>query len=283
MIFDLKEIPTFGVAGNFTGHLEQAGEAKDFVNVKTAEATAPKAIFPTHIPGTSDTVPGFLHVFPFDSEKIIYPKGEDKLQIEPECAIICQAEWNENQLIKLNPVYFGASNDCSIRKDGAKKISEKKNWGKASKGFSSNAIAIDKFTKGGILDNYRIASFLVRDGKAYVYGEDSAVRDYSYIYEKLLTWCLDKFNNQQNEGPAELIHDYLVAAEKPSKIMISIGATRYTEFGQSNFLANGDDSVVVVYPENKYTSEDIKKRVETKNYAWEEDISVLIQRVKTEI
>ena len=43
---DLKSAACFGVAGNFTGHLEQAGEAVDFVNIKTVEAKAPKAIFP---------------------------------------------------------------------------------------------------------------------------------------------------------------------------------------------------------------------------------------------
>lgn len=35
-----------GVAGNFAGHLEQAGEARDFVAVAVKEAIAPKAIFP---------------------------------------------------------------------------------------------------------------------------------------------------------------------------------------------------------------------------------------------
>ena len=35
MNYNLEEMATFGVAGNFTGHLEQAGEAKDFTNIKT--------------------------------------------------------------------------------------------------------------------------------------------------------------------------------------------------------------------------------------------------------
>lgn len=39
-----KDFIGFGVAGNFTGHLEQAGEAADFVAVKTEEAIQPKAI-----------------------------------------------------------------------------------------------------------------------------------------------------------------------------------------------------------------------------------------------
>ena len=34
MNYNLEEMATFGVAGNFTGHLEQAGEAKDFINIK---------------------------------------------------------------------------------------------------------------------------------------------------------------------------------------------------------------------------------------------------------
>lgn len=35
-----------GVAGNFAGHLEQAGEASDFVAVVVRDTTAPKALFP---------------------------------------------------------------------------------------------------------------------------------------------------------------------------------------------------------------------------------------------
>ena len=186
MKIELNEMPCFGVAGNFTGHLEQAGEAVDFANVVTKEANAPKAMFPTYIPGNSTEVPEFLHTFPFECGKIIFPANEQKLQIEPECAIICCLEWDGENVVSVKPVAFGASNDCSIRKEGAKKISLKKNWGKASKGLSENLIAVDRFTAGGILDSYRIASFLVRDGIANVYGEDSPVSGYSYIYEKLI-------------------------------------------------------------------------------------------------
>lgn len=275
-----KAIPTFGVAGNFTGHLEQAGEAVDFKNVKTSEVNAPKAIFPTYLPETSNTniTPDFLTAFPFDSDKIIFPKGEQKVQIEPECALIFKAEWEGDKLLNLKPLFFGASNDCSIRKEGAKKISLKKNWGSSSKGFSKNLISVDSFTKGSILDNYRIASFLIRDGKTYVYGEDSAVRNYSYIYEKLITWMLEKFNGQKDEGPAEDIHTYLVEAGCPENIMVSIGATRYSDWGEHNFLQNGDKAVVVVYPESKYTPEQILKAVE-ENKLDDQTISVLSQTV----
>lgn len=279
MLIDLTRIATFGVAGNFTGHLEQAGEAADFTKVKTAEANAPKALFPTYIPNKpGDAVPEFLTVYPFDEYRIIFPKGEQKLQIEPECAIVCQVKWDNGKLVELKPFLFGASNDCSIRKQGAKKISEKKNWGPSSKGFASHQLKIDSFEKGGILDRYRIASFLIRDGLAHPYGEDSAVRDYSYFYEKLLDWCIDKFNNQPDEGPAETIGEYLKAAGCPDTVLISVGATRYTDYGEHNFLQNGDKAVVVVYPEDVYSQDEIIHRAQTDNLE-EEDISVLYQEV----
>ena len=278
MKIDLQKMATFGVAGNFTGHLEQAGEATDFTKVVTKDAKAPKAVFPTLIPGADSVTPKFLGIFPFDPNTIIFPQGETKLQIEPECAIVCDLTWGDGKVTKVEPKVFGASNDCSIRKVGAKKISEKKNWGKSSKGFSDNAIAIDSFDEKGILNKYRIASFLVRDGVVHPYGEDSAVRDYSYIYAQLIDWLIEKFNGQLNEGPAEDINSYLKEANYPTQVMVSIGATRYTDYGEHNFLQNGDKAVVVVYPEDKYSQEDIIKGVEN-NSLNDETVSVLSQTV----
>ncbi len=282
--YESKNIPCFGVAGNFTGHLEQAGEAADFVNVKTSEENAPKAIFPTFIPFDDPCyraakTPAFLTAFPFDATKIIFPKGEEKLQIEPECAIIFEAKWHEGKLIELKPISFGASNDCSIRKQGAKKISEKKNWGPASKGFSQNQIETDGFEKDCKIDDYRIASFLIRDGICHDYGENSAIRDYSYIYKKLTDWMLEKFNGQKNEGPAEEINKYLIEAGCPEKILVSIGATRYTKWGETNFLQNGDKAVVVVYPESKYSAEEIHNMAEKGEFT-DSSISALVQTVE---
>ena len=89
---------------------------------------------------------------------------------------------------------------------------------------------------------------------------------------------LDKFNNQKDEGPAEDIHSYLIAAGRPSRILVSIGATRYTAWGESNFLQNGDKAVVVVYPESKYTPEQIHKMAETDDFT-DSTVSALIQTV----
>lgn len=278
MLIELDKIACFGVAGNFTGHLEQAGEDKDFTRVKTAEVNAPKAVFPTYIPEAGADTPEFLGVFPFDEYSIIFPEGEEKLQIEPECAIVFDVDWQGDRVVGLVPVVFSASNDCSIRKQGATKISQKKNWGPSSKGFAGNHIKIDRFTTGGILDRYRIASFLIRDGVVYPYGEDSAVKDYTYFYEKLVSWLIDRLNNQKDEGPAENINLYLNRANRPTRIMVSVGATRYTQFGLTNFLKVGDTALVVVYPADVYTPEEIIHRAKRDNLE-EEDISVLRQEI----
>ena len=70
---DLDELRSwfgFGVAGNFAGHLEQAGEAADFVNVeRMPQGVAPKGIFPWYAPG-SDT---FLGEFPLSTTRSCCP------------------------------------------------------------------------------------------------------------------------------------------------------------------------------------------------------------------
>lgn len=283
---DLKKIPSFGVAGNFTGHLEQAGEARDFANMKTESADAPKALFPTFIPNKGPA-PEFLNVYPFDCEKIIFPKNEEKIQIEPECAILCQVLWKDSFVESITPQYFFASNDCSIRKEGARKISEKKNWGPSSKGISTHFLKIDNFLPGGIMDGYRIASFLLRDGKIFDYGEDSPVMGYSYFYGRLLEWVKNKLNHQADEGPAENLHEYLTGNDEkglvkecdlPSKVLISVGATRYTAFGETNFLKTGDEAVVVIYPENEFTHEELSSAV-LKKAALPESVSCLYQKI----
>src|SRR5882757_1762739 len=85
---DLRTWFGFGVAGNFAGHLEQAGEAADFVNVASEGAPgqeAPKGIFPWYAPGSD----GFLGEFPLSHDAILLPDanpdgGPLNLQIEPD-------------------------------------------------------------------------------------------------------------------------------------------------------------------------------------------------------
>ncbi|OOS00725.1 hypothetical protein B0187_00025 [Haemophilus paracuniculus] len=268
-----------GVAGNFAGHLEQAGEAADFVKVVTQEAIQPKAIFPFYVPSENlASQDQFLAQFPLSHDTISFPNDADNLQIEPEVALFCEIEYQNGKVVKLTPTHFAAYNDCSIRRPNARKICEKKNWGANSKGISATKIALDHFNQGGNLDDYRIACFHKRGGELSEYGIDSPTVGYSYFHQKLLDWIVDRMNNQPNQDPMNNIADLLARANHPTQAVISIGATRYTEFGEKNFLQISDTSIVAVYNGNQFSHEQITEMARTEQFA--DGISALVQQVK---
>ncbi len=259
-IKEFKEYIGFGIAGNFAHHLDQAGEAKDFVGVEVVEAHAPKGLFPFYQPIENDT---FLNIFPLSSSKIIIPdiKGA-KVQMEPEVALLCEIVYDDkNNITNIKVKSFCAYNDCSVREPNAPKISQKKNWGEHSKGISTQIIDIDKFKFGGTMDNFHIASFLKSNGEVKQYGEDSAVLTYNYFYKKLKNWMIEKLNNQEDFGPLENLSEVLSASKYSTKMVVSIGATSYTDFGEHRFLEDGDEVFVVIYDKTKYTIETIENHI----------------------
>ena len=65
---DWSTIAGFGVAGNVAGHLEQAGEASDFLLVTVKDKKAPKGVFPFYIPLQDGK--HLLHTMPICSNEI---------------------------------------------------------------------------------------------------------------------------------------------------------------------------------------------------------------------
>ena len=280
-----KKFLGLGIAGNFALHLTQAGEDEDFKDVITADEAAPKGMFPFFLPRVQNPVnqaelhaKKILTTYPLGADNIKLPKENVNVQAEPEVGLICDLEYTTGRLSKIIPRYFGAYNDYSIRVKGAEKISDKKNWGHETKGFSNNIIEIDKFSAGGNIDNYSICSFLRRDGDVYAYGEDVELTGYSYFHEKLVDWMLNQINTQENFGPLEPLHEYIHACDNPSQAIVSIGATRYTEFGEKTFLQAGDESIVIVYNHAKISSTDVFESVKNSNYD-NSTMSVLAQKV----
>jgi len=240
----LQNTICLGVAGNFAHHLEQAGELEDFKNVVTEAADAPKGIFPFYLP-KSDS---FLGLYSIGTDTLNLPDYEANAQVEPEIAVLFDIVYDDNQkVIELKAQKFTTFNDCTIRKEGAKKISEKKSWGINSKGIGDKWIAIDKFEEGGIMDNYHLCSFVKRDGIIHPYGVDAPLLGYSYFYTKLKNWLIDKMNTQKDFGPLENIAMHLKDCDYPTQALISIGATAYAEFGEYNYLQNGDEVYVIAY------------------------------------
>ncbi len=250
---NLKNVICLGIAGNFANHLEQAGESSDFVNIQTTEDKAPKGIFPFYLPN-SDT---FLGLYSISTEKLNLPNYEANTQVEPEIGILFDIVYEDNtnnnskQVTDIIAEKFTVFNDCTIRKDGAQKISEKKSWGENSKGISEKWIEIDKFDKGGIMDNYQICSFVKRDNILHEYGIDAQLVGYSYFHTKLKLWLVDKINNQKDFGPLEDISKHIKNCDYPKQVFVSIGATAYAEFGENNYLKKDDEIYIVAYDKNK--------------------------------
>ncbi|MDO9266346.1 MAG: DUF5718 family protein [Sulfurimonas sp.] len=267
-----------GIAGNFALHLAQAGELEDFKEIITADEAAPKGMFPFYLPKRVESAKEILNTYPLSHSAIRLPNRDVNVQAEPEVGLVCKLEYENNKLTKITPTHFGAYNDCSIRVAGASKISDKKNWGASSKGLSDNLIKIDKFSEGGVMDSYSICSFLKRDGEVHAYGEDVELNGYSYFYEKLLDWMIEQINTQKDFGPLEPLSQYISTCKNPADAIISIGATRYTPYGESTFLKSGDEVVIAVYDRNSFSPSDLLKSVDKNSYN-SQNMSVLAQKV----
>lgn len=257
---DLKSVACFGVVGNMAEHLAQAGEDKDFKDIK-AETNAPKGLFPFYIPNDE-----ILGSYPISSDKIILVKGFDMdtnkekilpTQVEPECFILFDAEYESGELKDLKPKFFGAFNDASLRIK-APKISTKKNFSKASKGIGNML----EFISFDDMKEYKLSSFLKRDEIIYEYGNQAFLGDYFYFEEKLISFIINKINTQQRESTLEELKPFI--AQKPKQILVSIGATSYTNFGESCFLQENDEIFIIISKENINKEEIITTKIDTK-------------------
>jgi hypothetical protein len=280
-----KDFLGLGIAGNFALHLAQAGELEDFKDIITADEAAPKGMFPFYLPAQNASIEyqskkpkETLYTYPLSHETIKLPVDDVNVQAEPEVGLVCELKYIDGKLNSITPTHFGAYNDCSIRVAGASKISDKKNWGESSKGFSKTLFEIDRFEDGGIMDKFSICSFLRRDGKVHPYGEDVELNGYSYFYDKLTQWMLNQINTQEDFGPLEPINEYIEACNYPQKAIISIGATRYTEYGEKTFLKADDEVIIAIYNKEKTSYDEVLKA--TKSSSYDSTImSVLTQKV----
>ena len=274
-----KEFLGLGIAGNFALHLDQAGEAEEFKDIITEDEAAPKGMFPFYLPNNPQTTAKeILKTYPLSSSAITLPKEDVNIQAEPEVGLLCELSYIDGKISKITPTHFAAYNDCSIRVAGAAKISDKKNWGANSKGISQTLLEIDKFEEGGVMDKYAICSFLRRNNKLEAYGEDVELNGYSYFYTQLLEWIQNQINTQIDFGPLEPILEYIKAASYPTQAVISIGATRYTPYGETTFLQTGDEVIVAVYDRETYTLKNVINKLQNKEYSAPK-MSLLAQKV----
>ncbi len=91
---------------------------------------------------------------------------------------------------------------------------------------------------------------------------------------------MERINAQADEGPLESIAGWLERAGRPERALISIGATRYTDYGERHFLEAGDRSIVVAYDARRYDEKSIRERVVGDGAADAPGLSLLRQRAE---
>ena len=258
---ELRSTFCFGVAGNFAGHLEQAGEAVDFVNVAAA-AAMPKGIFPWYAPGASS----FLGAFPVSSDELRVPDpavAPGRIQIEPELGVLFDVvRGDDGTVASLAPRWVTAFDDCSLRRPNAAKISEKKNWGDASKGVATTAFAVTDLDPGGALASLRLACFLRRGADTHAYGVDSEIPTYTLIGQPLVDWLVDRLHTQRGSADTPLEDvGALLDASGATRAFVGVGASRYEPLGETTFVEAGDEAIVVVYDSSAHDPNLVAERI----------------------
>jgi hypothetical protein len=130
-----------------------------------------------------------------------------------------------------------------------------------------------------MLDHWRICSFVRNSEMMMRYGEDAELSGYSFFYQKLIDWMTKQINSQVDYGPLEPLIEYIEKAGYPEKAVISIGATRYTPYGEKTFLQEGDEVIVVVYDNDLYCTNPIMMMAQ-KGELDAPGVSALVQKVK---
>ena len=251
----------FGVAGNFTGHLEQAGEAVDFEHVDAA-GELPKGIFPWYVPGGET----FLGAWPIAADELVVPDpatSPGRIQVEPELAVHCDVVRGDDGAVRaLVPRWVAAFDDCSLRRPNAAKISHKKNWGDGSKGLATSGFAVSDLDPDGALATLRLACFLRRGDETHAYGVDSALATYTLTGGPLLAWLVDRLAHQRGSDATPLEDvGALLDASGASTVLVGVGASRYEPYGETTFVEADDEAIVVVYDGAAHEPREVADRV----------------------
>jgi glutaminase len=117
-----------------------------------------------------------------------------------------------------------------------------------------------------------------RGGDFHAYAVDTPVLSYSYFYERLLDWTLERINYQPDQDPFEEVSQLLATANYPSQALICVGAPRYSDFGESTFLEKGDEVIVAVYDGAQYKPSEISEALKA-GQSLTQGVSLLAQTV----
>jgi len=241
---NLKQVPIFGIAGNFAGHMEQANEVIS------------SGIFPIYFPKAQN----YLGVYPICHDQIMADFSQPiDIQMEAEVCLLFNVCYQKNQVNQLSPIAYTVFNDCSIRHKQTTRLSEKKNWGTCSAGIAQKWHPLKDFSPQGDFASLNLVSYLNRNHQIIDYGIDCPISNYQCFNEPLIKWITDALNHQPDLGALPELHHSLMALHQPKQIIVSLGATRYTKFGQTHFLQPNDQIGLFIYDTQLTTEPQVKQ------------------------
>lgn len=251
-----------GVAGNSAGHLQQTGEGGALPGLSNADE--PQAIFPFYAPGATEQ---YLSINPYSAEIVSLPQAVSaSVQMEPEVALIAKVTYEGGAVRNLAAESITLLNDVTYRNLNAAKLAQKKNWGSASKGVARKTLPISGFSDSDGLGRYRYCSFHATRGVWQLCCNDVSLSDYSLCYEPLICWLVNQINTQQEAGPLHSIKNLLRQSNYPERMIISLGSSRYTDYGEQHRLLKGDQVCAVLYDATVHCFSEIQSAIVKGNF-----------------
>merc|ERR1712025_594038 len=96
--------------------------------------------------------------------------------------------------------------------------------------------------------------FIKRGEQVVQYSVNAPARNYLLFHEPLLDWIVDKINNQKDTGAWEEIFPLFKESDYPTSAWIALGAGKYTEWGEQNYLQPEDECLIIIYDERKHAN-----------------------------
>ncbi len=260
-----------GIMGNIPGHISNAENIQ--------EGVEPTGVFAFYVPDHNSE----LGIYSLTSGRtILHPRKGEKIQVEPEIVLDCSITYENGLFAKIIPHKLSVGNDFSIRTlKGTTKISQRKVWGKNSKGFKDYWWDLpSSFNHDDFGDEYKIMSFIRRNNILHEYSIETSWSAHKLFYDQLLEWTVQTLNTQKDQGIKEdILNDILKDHPKPQRIFIYAGAPDYTNWGHTHSLEIHDEIIITAYNNQHISLEKIKENIENNKLIDNDHIIYLHQEI----
>lgn len=222
---------SIGIIGNFSGHLSGAERVE--------ENELPNGIFVIDCNEPNTITSGTT---------LKYPERGSEVDAEPEFVLRCKVEYQKGKVSSLMTTHISIGNDVTIRNlAGSEKISERKSWGKHSKGINRHWWKVSRLSPTNYGENTKLVSYIERDGELNLATPSVSCTELKVFYCHLMDWMVGRINSQKDEGMYEQILPKLAELNYPRELVLYTGAPNYTPWAEQHFLKPGDKVHIAAY------------------------------------